>query len=223
MTGRGKSAVTWAKARLPTTPSKPSAVPASYAFPSCKNFFATSARTDSSITLLRISPRSPPPFTKPLPATSAGTSTGTSHERPRRGAQKEHYGFTVIASAVCWEHYGTLALGNHSQGPARGFVVSTEGCRAIRRGDWGRPARISRTFRGASGGLRVWRFVGREEIAHSQYRRIQKAGCRVPQRAWCAGVALAGRMLCRRLPLARRHRAVGAAPQASEHSLGRLH
>src|SRR6266478_412621 len=223
MTGRGKSAVTWAKARLPTTPSKPSAVPASYAFPSCKNFFATSAKTDSSITWRRISPRSPPPFTKPLPATSDGTSTGTSLEWPRRGAQKEHYGLKVIASAVCREHHGTLTLGNDSQGLACGFVVGAEDDRAIGRGDWGCPARIPRTLRGASGGLHIWRFVGREEIAHSQYRRIQEAGRRVPQRTWCAGVALAGRMLCRRLPLARRHRAVGAAPQASEHSLGRLH
>jgi len=42
-------------------------------------------------------------------------------------------------------------------------------------------------------------WVGKE-IAYSQNRRIQEAGCRVPQGTWCTCVALAGRMLCRRLP-----------------------
>ena len=38
-----------------------------------------------------------------------------------------------------------------------------------------------------------------------------------------SGAALAGRLLRRRLPLARRHRPAGQAPQAREHPLGQLH
>src|SRR5712692_850124 len=89
MIGRGKSVVTSEKGNSLTIRSRLSGAPAWFAFPTCKNSCVTSVRTDSSITLPRISPRSPRPSTKPPPATSAGTSTGTSHEHRRRGTKEE--------------------------------------------------------------------------------------------------------------------------------------
>ncbi len=66
----------------------------------------------------------------------------------------------------------------------------------------------SRSFRRAPRELRIRRALGGAGFPHPQSQRLPQAGRGVSSRPGYSGAALAGRVLRRRLPLARRHRAV---------------
>ncbi len=69
-----------------------------------------------------------------------------------------------------------------------------------------------RPVRRASRSLRVRGHLGRRRFPHTQHQRIPQRCPRGSARVESAGAALARRLLCRRLPLARRHRRSGKTP-----------
>src|SRR5690348_13694575 len=87
-----------------------------------------------------------------------------------------------------------------------------------RHGEAGVPQPLRRAF----GIVRVWRAVGGEEFADSEYRWLPAGRRHVPEGTRHSRAALAGRMFRRRLPLARRDRSSGEAAEAREPPLGRV-